>query len=193
MYPLIRRVHLFTGLLLLVFVLMYFASGYVMVHNEWFNKPGPATTTRTETLNYSGESSDEVLSRYLQETFDLRGKRNPPNHRKDGSRQFNYTRPGTTFEAVVSPDGKQVAVTRKEFGFVGLANGMHRLHGYGGGRIYDAWAFLYDLASAALILFALTGIILWYQSTSRRLPGLICLGLSFGFSAAMILYLLYRK
>jgi hypothetical protein len=109
------------------------------------------------------------------------------------SRQFNYARPGTTFEAVVSPDGKQVAITSKEFGFVGLANGMHRLHGYGGGRIYDAWAFLYDLASAALILFALTGIILWYQSTSRRLPGLICLGLSFSFSAAMILYLLYRK
>ena len=193
MYPLIRRIHLFTGLLLLVFVLMYFASGYVMIHNGWFNKPGPVTSTRTVALNYSGDASDEALSRHLQETFDLRGKRNPPNHRKDGSRQFNFTRPGTTFEAVVSQDVRQVSITRKESGFVGLANGMHRLHGYGGGRIYDAWALLYDLASAALILFAITGIVLWYQSTPQRLPGLICLGLSFGFSTAMILYLLYRK
>lgn len=193
MYHFFRRIHLFTGLLLLVFLVMYFVSGYVMIHGDWFGRRAPVTTVRTEPLNQPGATSDEAMSRYLQATYDLRGKRNAANHRKDGTTQFNFVRPGTTFEAVVSPDGKQVTITRKDFDFVGLANGIHRLRGYGGGRIYDLWALLYDLASGALIVFALTGILLWYQSASRRLPGFLCLMLSFGFSASMILYFMFRK
>jgi hypothetical protein len=55
------------------------------------------------------------------------------------------------------------------------------------------WAVLYDLASAALILFAITGIFLWYKSTSRRLPGVVCLAASFGFTASMVIYLVIRR
>jgi hypothetical protein len=193
MYHFIRRIHLFTGLLLFVFVVMYFASGYAMIHNQWFKKTPPSITTRAEPLHEPAPATDETLSAYLQDKFDLRGKRNPAIHRKDGSRQFGYLRPGTTIDAVVSADGKQVTITRREFDFVGLANGFHRLRGYGGGWLYDLWSALYDLASAALIVFGLTGILLWYQSTLRRLPGLICLAISFGFTASMILYLMFRR
>jgi len=37
----------------------------------------------------------------------------------------------------------------------------------GGGWLYDLWAVVYDLASASMILFALSGIYLWHQ----RRPG----------------------
>ena len=193
MYHFNRRIHLAASLGLLFFVLMYFTTGFVMIHGQSFKRSAPSTTTHTEPLQYSGDGSDDGMSQYLQDTFQLRGKRQPAKTRSDGSRQFLFTRPGTTFEAVVAPDGKQATIVEKKFGLVDMVHGMHRLHGYGGGWFYCLWAFVCDLASVAVIVFALTGIYLWYRFCSKRLPGLICLGLSFGFSAAMILYLMLSK
>ena len=34
MYDLIRKVHLFTAMILLTFVFMYFVSGYVLIHRD---------------------------------------------------------------------------------------------------------------------------------------------------------------
>jgi len=192
MYHLIRRIHLFTGLILLMFVIMYFATGYVMIHHLWFGENKPKVTTRTEALNYSGEKTDAAMSVYLQETFGLAGNR-VVNRRPNGTLSFNFVRPGTVFEAVVAPDGKQVKITRRDQAFVGTMATMHELHGYGGGWFYSMWALVLDLASASMVVFAITGIILWYQSTTARLPGWICLGFSTVFTAAMIFYLLYRK
>jgi hypothetical protein len=193
MYHLIRKIHLFTGLLLLVFVIMYFASGYVMIHPRWFGERQPKLSVRTEALNFPAEPSDGAFAERLKEAFGLRGQSSPPERRKDGSTRFNFVRPGTAFQADLSPDGKQITITRKDFGFSGLANGMHRLRGYHGGWLYYLWAFLYDLASGALIIFAITGIILWYQSCSRRLAGWACLAASFGFTAGMICYLMWAS
>lgn len=193
MYHFLRRIHLFTGLLLMVFVLMYFVSGYVMIHPKWFGQREAKDTTWTEALSLAPGNSDAALVRYLQSILGLRGQPSSPEHRRDGSVRVNFIRPGTTFQTVVNPEGKQVKITRKDFGFTGLANGMHRLRGYRGGWAYWIWSLLYDLASLALIVFGTTGIILWYQSTSRRLPGWLCLTASFGFTAAMILYLMWSK
>ena len=193
MYHWIRRIHLFAGLFLLVFVLLYFVSGWMMIHGQWFHHDGPKKTTRTEHLAYQGDRSAPEFARYLEETFGLRGKRQPPRQHSDGTWQFNYVRPGQNFEVRVSPAGDQATITTTDFDAMGLANGLHRARGYGGGWLYDLWSAIYDLASAAMILFALSGIYLWHQFATIRWPGWLCLGLSFGFTAAMILYLLYSR
>ena len=193
MYHFIRRIHLFTGLLLLVFVLMYFLSGYVMIHGKWFVEREPKVSVRTETLNFLVDPSDASLAGRLQAAFGLRGQSSSPEHKSDGSTRFNFVRPGTTFQAVITPGSGEITITRKDFGFRGVANGFHRLRGYHGGWIYVLWSCLYDLASVALILFGITGVVLWYQSTARHLPGWACLVASFGFTAAMICYLMWTK
>jgi hypothetical protein len=193
MYQLLRRIHLFTGLILLVFVLMYFLSGYIIIHANWFGGREPRTSTQSQTLAVSAPASDTDLVAVLQRDLGLRGQPSAPEHRNDGSIRVNFVRPGTTFQASIAPGGKEVAITRKDFGFAGIANGMHRLRGYHGGWMYSAWSALYDLASLALIVFGVTGVILWYQSTSRHLSGWLCLGASFGFTTAMILYLMFSR
>jgi hypothetical protein len=193
MYHLIRRIHLFTGLILLMFVLMYVVSGYVMIHPNWFGERTPTVSERTELASFPTGLSDTALATHLQEAFGLRGQSSPPEHRRDGSTRFNFVRPGTTFQAVLSADGKRLTITRKDFGFSGLANGMHRLRGYHGGWLYCLWSLLYDLASLGLIVFGITGALLWYQSASRRLAGWVCLGASCGFAAAMVCYLMWAK
>jgi hypothetical protein len=193
MYHLIRRIHLFTGLLLLVFVLMYFISGYVMIHSKWFGETSPNVSVRTEHLNFPVDPTDAKVPAKLQAAFGLRGQSSSPERRGDGTIRLNFSRPGTTFQTVVSADGTQLKITRKDFGPTGLANGLHRLRGYHGGWLYFLWSLMYDLASIALILFALTGTVLWYQSTARHLAGWACLAASFGFTAAMIIYLMWTR
>jgi hypothetical protein len=192
-YPSLRRIHLFTGLILLVFVLMYFVTGYVMIHAKWFGGREAKTTKYTEKLDINGTMADDVLVRRLQTELGFKGQPSDPEHRKGGSIRLSFTRPGTAFQLVIVPGTNLVTVTRKDFGFAGVANGMHRLRGYNGGWRYCAWSLLYDLASLALIVFALTGILLWYASTSRRLTGWLCLAAGCGFTASTVLYLMLSK
>ncbi len=190
-YTLLRKIHLYSGLILMTFVVMYFVTGYVMVHHDWFPHAEPVATTRTEPLEFAAVEDPKAYSLYLQQTFDLRGKRQEPRRGDDGSWRFRYFRPGTFHEAVVAADGKSVTITSRDETAHATMVGYHRLHGYGGGWLYDVWAVLYDLASLSMILFAISGIYLWYRLTRRKLVGWIFLGVSYGYAGMTILYLMY--
>jgi len=190
LYQLIRRVHLYTAFFLLSFVLMYFVSGYVMIHENLLENRDPQKKTRNLALKYKGEKTAAAYAAHLEQTFGLEGKRQPPQKREDGSWRFAYFRPGTSYEAVISAAGDSVRITESRENLRRTLVGFHRMHGYGGGLLYDIWAVCYDLASAALILFTLSGIYLWYKLTSRHLLGWLLLLLSFGLAAATIGYLL---
>jgi hypothetical protein len=179
--------------MVLLFVLMYFFTGYVMIHPKLFGRSEPRTSVRTVMLPATRSTSDESLSAHLQQTLDLHGQRQPAQHRPDGTTMFRYGRPGKTTEAVLDRAGKEVTITEKDLGFNGAANGLHRLRGYRGGTFYVVWATFYDLASCAMIVFAISGVILWFQSTVRRTAGLSCLAGSFGFVALMVAYLILHK
>jgi len=191
MYQLIRRVHLFTALFLMTFVVMYFATGYPMIHEELIADHDPDKKTRAARLKYKGEKTPEAYALYLQEAFDLAGKRLPPQKLEDGRWQFRYFRPGYFYEAVVSAAGDSVRITEGKEHLRRTLRQFHTMHGYGGGWLYDAWVACFDLASGALVLFALSGIYMWYKLTQKRLLGWLLLLLSFGYAAATMGYLVY--
>ncbi|HCL27287.1 MAG TPA: hypothetical protein DIC52_02490 [Candidatus Latescibacteria bacterium] len=139
LFTLLRKVHLYSSLVLLTFVVMYFVTGYIMVHHSWFPDPTPFKSACTEPLSYAGPMDPEVM--------------------EDGGWRFRYARPGTFHEAVVTAAGDSVHIFRREEDARTTLVGFHRLHGYGGGWLYDIWVVFYDLASLALILFPLTGIL----------------------------------
>jgi hypothetical protein len=190
-YTVFRKIHLYSGLILLTFVVMYFITGYALIHHEWFPESEPVKTTRIEPLSFAGVGDPDTYSLYLQERFELRGKRRQPNRFDDGRWRFRYFRPGTTHEALVAADGRNVAITTRDGTTYTTMAGFHALHGYGGGWLYDVWAVLYDLASLSMIVFAISGIYLWYRLTRRKLVGWIFLGLSYGYAGVTILYLMY--
>jgi uncharacterized protein len=193
MYTLIRKIHLYTGVILLVFVIMYFFTGIVMQHGEWFGKVDQKDrsikTVEEHTLNYTGDRSPEVMQAYLQEQFNLRGKPNPPKVEADGSTRYAFLRPGFNANALVNAAGDHVTVTRVEHRFHNLMHGLHRTVGYNGGWLYWIWALMMDLTSIAMILFAITGIYMWYKLTRGNWLGWACLIVSFGYALSVILYL----
>ena len=191
MYDAIRRIHLYTGVGLLAFVVMYFVTGYVLIHHDWFPDTPAEKSTREESLASAPGASPEEFSALLQRQFDLRGKRQPPVRMKDGGWKFEYFRPGVTHEAVVPPAGVRVRITTSRHSTPRTLIHFHRLHGYGGGWMYDMWMVLFDLASLSMIVFALTGIYLWYKLTRRRALGWALLAVSISFTAGTIVYLVH--
>ena len=190
LYQIIRRIHLYTAFFLLSLVLMYFATGYLMIHEGLLDNQNPDKKTRALHLKYKGEKTPEAYAAYLEGNFGLEGKRQSPKHQDDGSWKFAYARPGTSYEAVISAAGDSVRITEVKDHLRRTLTGFHRLHGYGGGWLYDVWAVCYDLASLALILFTLSGLYLWYKLTQRHLLGWLLLFLSFGLTVATVGYLL---
>ena len=191
MYDTIRRIHLYTGVGLLAFVVMYFVTGYVLIHHDWFPASEPVKSIREAALTPATGASPEEYSALLQRQFGLAGKRQPPVRMKDGGWKFQFVRPGVWHEAVVPPAGGTVNITTSHFSTRQMLVHFHRLHGYGGGWLYDLWMVMYDLASASMILFAVSGIYLWYKLTKRRLLGWVVLAVSFSFAIGTMLYLVH--
>ena len=81
-------------------------------------------------------------------------------------------------------------ITESDLGFRGAMVGYHRMIGYSGGWLYVLQTLFYDLASAASIVFGITGIVMWYISRSRYRLGWVFLSAGFGLTLVMILYLM---
>jgi hypothetical protein len=185
-YTWIRRIHLIAGLGLLLFTLMYFASGYVIIHKDWFNEPKVETTRETGQLDPNKAPAAADLSRYLQDRYILNGRRHPPKQ-KDGKWLYGYDRPGFDAEVSYDPATQKLNIRRTTADVRTMVVQMHRLHGYGGGGAYILWALLLDLSSISMITFAVSGICLWFKlERRRRWIGWTLLGLSYGYTAAMV-------
>jgi hypothetical protein len=193
MYDVIRKVHVYTAMVLLTFVLVYFISGYVLIHRDLM----PAGEEEKETfrlpLTTPHASSQDNLSGFLQKKLEIRGKPVPPRQLKDGRVRFEYFRPGDYSRVTVSAIGDSLVHEHTIHGARQTLIGMHRMHNYGGSILYQLWVLLYDLASLYLILFSLTGIYMWYKTTRKRLLGWIVLSVGYGYTTATILFLIHAK
>jgi hypothetical protein len=189
-----RKIHLYVGLSLLTFVTMYFVTGYVLIHDDWFRGRGPEKTTWTATVSVPAAGQDFDARAYAQALKDrlrLPGKPMAPQRQKDGRWKFSYMRPGDRHEVLVAHEGEPVQITRIHGGARELLVGFHRLHGWNGGWLHVAWALSCDLASLSLLVFVATGIAMWWKRSRRRWPGWLCLGASFSYVIGTVLYFVY--
>lgn len=186
----IKKIHLYSGLSLFAFMVIFYFSGFVMINQTLFPSHNPVKKVRTETFTWDGPRDSLAISAYIQDHYGLRGKLQPPRRLNDGRTRYNFYHPGINSEALVSSDGRSVEITVSDLGFRGMMVGFHRILGYFGGWLYVLWSFFYDAASAASIVFGITGIVMWYTSRSRDGWGWLCLGTGFGLTLVVILYLM---
>ncbi|MCE5273311.1 PepSY-associated TM helix domain-containing protein [bacterium] len=190
MREILRKIHLYAGLAAAAFLMMYFVTGLALVHESWFPRTDPERTVRSERLELKGNLEPEQLASVLELRFGIRGKRLAPRGLPDGSWQLDWMRPGLGVQARVWASGDSLTLTTTRQGLRGTLVGFHRLHGYGGGALYDLWAFMYDFSSAALILFAASGLWIWFGRREKSGAGWLCLAAGLGLTAAMVLYFL---
>ena len=196
MYRLIRTIHLYAGLVLCLATAMYAFSGFVILHGDWFED---REAERKIAIKGYGQAPPEegytkeqavALAAELVELHGLRGRPKTPQQWKDGTWFFAYQRPGVVEEMKILRQHR-VEILIKEAGFAGFMNRLHHFHGYGGGRRFWLWGLLVDVTSAAMILFAASGVYMWYVLKKDRRLGWVILGGSTAYALGSILFLVY--
>jgi hypothetical protein len=187
-YHFIRKVHLYAAFSLIGFVLMYFITGFVLTHGKWFGQSQAQVSHKSLSLDLPREMTMEELSVAVQDKFGIHAKRQQPQRQQGDTIVLEYFKPGHFYSVKVSPDHSQAKLKSEKFGLVRTLIGFHRMHGYGGGFLFSCYVFLMDLASIATILYAFTGIFLWYKLMRQRKLGalMFVLGLAYTF---LVIYL----
>jgi len=193
MYVLVRRIHLFSGTIIMAFLLMYFVSGYIMVHRPWFMRPSPPPVTRTAPLEAGAPVNVDRLAVYVRDKFELAGRIQFPQVQPKDTKRFWVLRPGVMIRVDVPANQGRVSFTTQDAGFVGTLIMLHKVRGYDDQVLFDVYALFCDLSGVSMILFAVSGVYLWWKRTRNRSWGIVCLGASCAYGLGMVLYLAYWK
>jgi len=189
--------HLYIFLIISTFSTFYALSGAVMLHEDWFPKGTSRSTSQerfepgrdTKTMS---NAEARILSQRLAAELHLRGRLSKLRRRSKGNWHFVFERPGTIEEVELTPGQEQVKLTIRKKKFAATMNRLHHLRGFEGGGRFFAWGLLVDIVSISLILFAASGIYLWYATKKDHLLGWVILGGSTAYILGSILFLLIR-
>src|SRR5262245_52624867 len=176
---LVRRVHMFTGLFLAPWMVMYALSTLVMAHHQYvesfYRSKNPALVTERE-LDYSrsfptNATREQIGQQILQDlgmhvTHSVSGGQNG----RPLVIQRQHARPQRriTFDAAQS----KIAIEREEFRTSTFLERMHRRRGYNQPyALEDTWGFSVDVAVVTMAFWSLSGIWLWWEIKAVRIWG----------------------
>ena len=179
---LIRRIHMFAGLFLGPWMLMYAFSTLVMTHREYvsslYASKNPAMVAERE-LDYSRSfptnlTREQIGQQILQDlgldgTHDVHGGRNGQPLVINRGHALAPQR--ITFDASKS----KVLIEREEFRAPNFLERMHRRRGYNPYVIENTWGFTVDVAVVTMVFWSLSGIWLWWELKSTHRWGALSL------------------
>ncbi|HEY8748917.1 MAG TPA: PepSY-associated TM helix domain-containing protein [Tepidisphaeraceae bacterium] len=191
MYNFIRKIHLYAGLIILIFLMMYFISGFMMVHRPWFVAASPPPTTQTAPLQSSDPLPPEQLAANVKKQLSLAGRIQFPQTQPPGMTRFWVVRPGTMIRVDIPTKEHQIHLSTQRVGLVGILIMLHKVSGSDDQLLFDVYAFFCDLAGLSMILFAVSGVYLWWKRVKNHTLGIVCLTASCAYAAGMMLYFAY--
>jgi hypothetical protein len=177
---LIRRSHLYVALFLSPWLLMYAVSTVVMNHRSLFVAkygPGPGAFERERELTFAGAFSPDAtprdVARTLLASLDLEGAHNVA-RRPDGSLLIQRNDLVAPRRITFTPGDGKVVVEKLALRPNALLERYHRRRGYDTGYALDtAWAVSVDIFIAAIVLWVLSGLWMWWEMKRTRLVGLL--------------------
>jgi hypothetical protein len=179
----VRRVHMFTGLFLAPWMLMYALSTLVMTHSNYlfsfYPSKSPAMVTERE-LDYARAFPTNVTREYMGQqilqdlgldgTHSVSGGRN--GNPLIVNRQHALRTQRITFDASKS----KIVIEREEFRTPTFLERLHRRRGYNHPyTLEDTWGFTVDVAVVTMVFWSLSGIWLWWELKSTRRWGALSL------------------
>ena len=189
LYRIIRKIHLLATLILATFILMYFATGFIMIFEETFQRQNLSVEKVKEEIHGIRSIDQDSLLRWSREKYQLNGRSIVDENNENLVVDFSH--PGTTASVTVSRSYDSVYVEVKRGNFNTVMHQYHRLHGYAGGWNYYLWAFVYDLSAISMIVFSVTGFYLWYKTERKKLAGWLVIVASTLLTFSTIFYLMY--
>ncbi|MBM3787504.1 MAG: hypothetical protein FJW30_24375 [Acidobacteria bacterium] len=175
---LLRRVHMYAGLFLAPWILMYAASTFAMNHRPHDRKPPTFERERTETFpgEFAPEATPQQVALQLLAFLDLDGAHNVPRPAADGKLTIQRLDPLHPRRITYQPDTKALIVEKQVFETSAFLERMHRRRGYQHDYwLEDLWAISVDVTIAGIVVWALSGLWLWWELKVTRRIGLLSL------------------
>ena len=189
LYQIMRQVHLYSSLTIVALLLMYVISSYMMIYHDWFQ-----VETRNEskiTLDIKPEEINvDNWGSFLNEN-NIKGRLVRENFEESGDIVRLYESAKGYAEITIFKKVDQVEIRSADLNLSGKINEMHRLRGFGGPLLYNIYAVLLDLVGVGLILFVLTGVILWLKLLKHNKLAWTILILGFIYVSAVLGYLIF--
>jgi hypothetical protein len=179
-----RRLHLYLALILIPWTLMYGISSLVFSHNTFFEdldkaKGLPLWTKVGERTGYEipipeGTNLRPLADQILKDTGlvggDYGAYRQSPT--QINVYIFNFWK--STQVKYFIPE-KRLLIEDRRFRWDHFLTGMHAKGGFQFGFMHDLWAIFVDAASVGLLLWVLTGLVMWWNLPQTRRWGAVAL------------------
>ena len=178
-----RRAHLYLALVLLPWFLMYGVSSIPFSHNQYFEdrdkaKGIPLWTKRFErTYEIAIPEGQELLATggRIMSDNGLSGAHGTYRQSPNQVNVYIYTFWHSTQLKYFSAEKKLVCEDRR-FRFEHFLTGMHAKGGFEQGGLHNLWAVIVDIVCFAMILWIITGIVMWWTLPFARMWGWVAFG-----------------
>ena len=174
----VRRTHLYMGLFLLPWMIMFGVSTIPINHTL---SPNPVTWTKVAEHRFEGTVPDagENLRPLGREMMNAAGVSGGYFVNRANPKQVNVNHPNflTPVRVIYYADQSKLTVEHRNFSLRQFITSMHTRGGYDMGGFWDSvWALFVDIVSVGLILWMATGIYMWWNLPSTRRWGWLALG-----------------
>ena len=184
-YRSIRDLHLYVGLFLSPFVLVYAASAVFLNHAymPWGGRDAPRTPAQSVRVHVRDSDDGLEVARQVREQLGMRGEIGFVSRDKKRARlNFPIETPGTVTRVRLDLTTGTATVERQDTGVWDAAVYLHKTPGphnvklRGNWVFMRLWAWVADATVYLLLFLSATGIYLWTVLRAQRRTGLLCLG-----------------
>ncbi len=195
-----RKIHIYIGLCLLLFIMLFGFSGLLLNHHWEFAKfwENRKEIKYDKTIQLSNERERWALAEEIVKKLHLHGTIINPGF-SDDSLLLNFivAKPGTRYDLQAHLHEGKMMITEAKFNSWGTMRNLHAIRNPGPkeqgeqhpSKLASVWSISIDIVAAGLIILCLLGWYLWLQAGRKRFfLGLI--SLAAGFSIC-IYYLLF--
>lgn len=190
-----RRTHLYLALVLLPWFLLYGISSIPFSHGTYFEERDKATGVPLWTQRFErpydvpvpdGPNLRAFADRVVRDTG-LSGAYGAYRQSPNQVNVYVYTFWKST-QVKYFVQEKRIVGEDRRFRWDHFLTGMHAKGGFEQGGLHNLWAVVIDVVCAGMLLWILTGLVMWWNLKSTRMWGWIAIA----FGAATFAWFLWR-
>jgi len=184
----LRWIHLYTGLFLLPWMLVYGTSAFCLNHNQWLIQKLNITPPHWETVRQLDFTPDDTFphepaqqASAILKMLDLDGAHNIVGKPNQNQMVINRICGTGNYRITWRAPRSQIIVEKqKSFSFYRLIHFLHFRGGYFQPYFVNvAWAVIVDGVALSMWLWVFSGVYLWWRRSRTLLLGWACLIVGF--------------
>ena len=195
-YSLVRALHLYFGLFISPFIIIFSLSVLALNHTEYFNKLRPKNELKSVQVrlnNFQIQNSDSLTAKSIAHQLGISGEIDwiP---KTDSTFSFPVNKPRLSKRISFNTKTGMVLITQHDEGvfngmtYLHMMPGQHNARMRGNSVFMKAWRIATDAFVYIVLFVSAAGVFLWYFLRPERNLGIYSLG--FGFIVLLVLLML---